>query len=184
MFERNQKQLAVNAYGKVGGTKSGRGGRALLAGVLCCGRCGRRLSVAYRGRSPQPVCRCDRPNQMLAQPRCLSFGGSRPDVVIAMELMRAVEPMAIEAALQAQRRHMEVQGEQRRIAELDLQAQYEATLAERRYAACDPDNRLIAAQLEKSWEAALQRLNACKQRLEAAQQPDPMSSQPDFDGLG
>jgi len=48
-FERNQKQLAVNAYGKVGGTKSGRGGRALLAGVLCCGRCGRRLSVALPG---------------------------------------------------------------------------------------------------------------------------------------
>jgi excisionase family DNA binding protein len=183
-FERNQKQLAVNAYGKVGGTKSGRGGRALLAGVLCCGRCGRRLSVAYRGHCMQPVYRCDRPNQMLAQPRCLSFGGSRPDVVIATELMRAVEPMAIEAALQAQRRHMEVQGEQRRIAELELQqAQYEATLAERRYAACDPDNRLIAAQLEKSWEAALQRLNTCKQRLEAAHQPDPMSEQPDFDGL-
>jgi hypothetical protein len=38
------------------------------------------------------------------------------------------------------------------------QARYEASLAERRYAACDPDNRLIAAQLEKSWEAALQRV--------------------------
>ena len=36
-FERNQKQLAVNAYGRVGGAKSGRGGRALLAGMLCCG---------------------------------------------------------------------------------------------------------------------------------------------------
>jgi DNA invertase Pin-like site-specific DNA recombinase len=180
-FERNQKQLAVNAYGKVGGTKSGRGGRALLAGMLSCGRCGRRLSVAYRGRSPQPVYRCDRPNQMLARPRCVTFGGSRPDVAIATELMRAVEPMAIEAALQAQRRYMEVQGEQRRIAELELQqAQYEATLAERRYAACDPDNRLIAAQLEKSWEAALQRLNACKQRLEATHRPDPTIDQPDF----
>ena len=64
-----------------------------------------------------------------------------------------MEPLAIEAALQAERRHMEVQADQRRIVELDLQqARYEATLAERRYAACDPDNRLIAAQLEKSWE--------------------------------
>ena len=61
--ERNQKQLAANAYGKVGGAKSGRGGRALLAGLLCCGRCGRRLSVIYSGRAPgQPVYRCDRPN--------------------------------------------------------------------------------------------------------------------------
>jgi hypothetical protein len=53
-FERNQKQLALNAYGKVDGVKSGRGGRALLAGMLCCGRCGRRLSVAYTGRGGQP----------------------------------------------------------------------------------------------------------------------------------
>ena len=79
--------------------------------------------------------------------------------------------MAIEAALQAQRRHMEVQLDQRRIVELELQqARYEATLAERRYAACDQENRLIAAQLEKSWEAALQRVLACEQRLNAVEQ--------------
>jgi hypothetical protein len=51
-FERNQKQLAVNAYGKVGGAKSGRGGRALLAGLLSCSRCGRHLMVSYSGRPP------------------------------------------------------------------------------------------------------------------------------------
>jgi DNA invertase Pin-like site-specific DNA recombinase len=51
-LERNQKQLAVNAYGKVGGAKSGRGGRALLAGLLSCGRCGRRRLVVSSGRPP------------------------------------------------------------------------------------------------------------------------------------
>jgi hypothetical protein len=61
-FERNQAVLAGNAYGKAGDTKSGRGGRALVAGLICCARCGRRLTVAYRGRSPLPVYRCDRPN--------------------------------------------------------------------------------------------------------------------------
>lgn len=128
-------------------------------GMLCCGRCGRRLVVAYVGRGvPQAVYRCDRPNLQLAQPRCFTFGGRRPDEAVARELLRAVEPLAIEAALHAERRHMEVQADQRRISELELQqARYEATLAERRYAACDPDNRLIAAQLEKSWETALQR---------------------------
>ena len=123
-------------------------------------------------RCPQPVYRCDRPNLQLAQPRCFTFGGRRPDEAIARELLRAVEPMAIEAALQAERRHMEVQAEQRRIVELELQqARYEASLAERRYAACDPDNRLIAAQLEKSWEAALQRVQACEQRLQSTCRP-------------
>jgi DNA invertase Pin-like site-specific DNA recombinase len=183
-FERNQKQLAVNAYGRVGGAKSGRGGRALLAGMLCCGRCGRRLVVAYVGRGvPQAVYRCDRPNLMLAQPRCFTFGGRRPDEAIARELLRAVEPLAIEAALQAERRHMEVQADQRRISELELQqARYEASLAERRYAACDPDNRLIAAQLEKSWESALQRVLACDQRLTTVEQAQSLEK-PDLAGL-
>src|ERR1700730_980605 len=168
-FERNQKQLAVNAYGKAGGAKSGRGGRALLAGLLSCGRCGRHLMVSYSGRSPgQPVYRCDRPNLMLGLPRCFTSGGLRVDAAIARELLRVVEPMAIEAALEAQRRYMEGRGEQQRIVELELQqAQYEASLAERRYAACDPDNRLIAAQLEKSCEAALRRVETCQARLEA-----------------
>jgi len=69
-FERNQKQLAINAYGRVDGVKSGRGGRALLAGMLCCARCGRRLTVAYTGRGAgQPVYRCDRRSVQLALPQ-------------------------------------------------------------------------------------------------------------------
>jgi len=183
-FERNQRQLAVNAYGKVDGTKSGRGGRALLAGMLCCGRCGRRLLVAYTGRVPQPVYRCDRLNLEAAQPKCIAFGGRRPDEAITRELLRAVEPLAIEAALQAERRYMQVKVDQRRIAELELQqARYEATLAQRRYAACDPENRLIAAQLEKSWEGALQRVLACEQRLNAIEQVR-ACTKPDLTGLG
>ena len=78
---------------------------------------------------------------------------------------------------------MEVKVDQRRIAELELQqARYEATLAQRRYAACDPENRLIAAQLEKSWEGALQRVLACEQRLNAIEQVR-ASTKPDLTGL-
>src|SRR5437016_71414 len=137
-FERNQKLLAANAYSKVGGAKSGRGGRALMAGLLLCGCCGRRLMVSYSGRAPgQPVYRCERPNQMFGRPRCITFGAMRVDAAIARELLRAVEPMAIEAALQAERRYMDVQSEQQRIVELHLQqARHEAALAARRYAAC------------------------------------------------
>ena len=69
-------------------------------------------------------------------------------------------------------------------AELDLQqARYEASLAERRYAACDPDNRLIAAELEKSSETALQRVHACQARLEAMHSPAPQAVSPDLAGL-
>jgi excisionase family DNA binding protein len=93
--------------------------------------------------------------------------------------------MAIEAVLEAERMHMQTQNEQRRIVELELQqARYEAGLAERRYAACDPDNRLIAAQLEKSWEGALRRVEACQVRLDAICAPALNSAAaPDFAGL-
>jgi DNA invertase Pin-like site-specific DNA recombinase len=184
-FERNQKQLAANAYGKAGDVKSGRGGPALLAGLLTCARCGRRLSIAYRGRAPrQTVYRCNSMD-LTGAARCMTFGGSRADAAIAGELLCAVQPMAIEAALEAERMHMQTLNEQQRIVELELQqARYEATLAERRYAACDPDNRLIAAQLEKSWEGALRRVQACQSRLDAicAPAPDRIAA-PDFTGL-
>ena len=173
-YERNQKQLASNTYGWPGGAKSSRGGRALLSGMLTCGRCGRRLAVAYTG-NPQsrPVYRCDKPNLMMGLPRCMTFGGPRVDAAIAKELLRAVEPMAIEAALEAERVHRERQDEQQRILTLELeQARYEARLAERRYAACDPDNRLIAAQLEKTWEVALRRVEDLQTRQLSQEQEE------------
>lgn len=97
----------------------------------------------------------------------MCFGGQRADTAIARELMRVVQPIAIQAALVAERTHMETQREQQRILELELQqARYEASLAERRYAACDPDNRLIAAQLEKNWETSLRRVSEYEARLD------------------
>ena len=184
-YEQNQTLLAANAYGRTGGQKSGRGGRALLAGMLTCGRCGRGLAVAYTGTPPgRPTYRCDRPNLMLGLPRCIGFGGSRVDAAIASEIIRAVEPMAIEAALEAERMHRDGEAERQQVAQFDLQqAQYDASLAERRYAACDPENRLIAAQLEKHWEAALRRVEICRSRLAAADAPDASTPLPDFDGL-
>lgn len=184
-YERNQSVLAANAYGRGGGQKSGRGGRALLAGMLTCGRCGRGLAVAYTGAPPgRPTYRCDRPNLMLGLPRCLGFGGSRVDAAITAEILRVVEPMAIEAAMEAERMHEKREAERRCVADLDLQqASYDASLAERRYAACDPENRLIAAQLEKHWEAALRQVEACRTRLAALEAPDPGTPMPDFEGL-
>ncbi len=183
-YERNQALLAGNAFGRAGDTKSGRGGRALLAGLICCARCGRRLKVAYTGRYPRPVYRCDNPNLQLGQRRCFSVGGKRIDVTIAAEMLRAVAPMAIEAAEETERMLRDEDQDRRRIAKLELQqAQYDASLAERRYAACDPDNRLIAAQLEKAWEAALQRVERCQEQLDRMHASDAGGARPDFTGL-
>jgi DNA invertase Pin-like site-specific DNA recombinase len=167
-FERNQEQLARNAFSKAAGVKSGRGGQALLAGLLTCGRCGRRLQVVYTGKTPAPKYRCQRAYVMLGLPRCMAFGAWRVDEAVAAAMIRAVEPMAIEAARKAEQMQQSQETERSRIVELELeQAQYDAQLAERRYAACDPDRRLIASQLEESWEEALQRVEACKGKLES-----------------
>ena len=183
-YERNQALLAGNTYAKVGDTKSGRGGRALLGGLICCARCGRRLSVTYAGSYAQPVYRCDKPNLQLGQRPCFHIGGKRVDDAIAAEMLHAVAPMAIAAAEEAERMLKDGEQDRRRIAEMELQqAQYDASLAERRYAACDPDNRLIAAQLEKAWETALQRVERCRDQLERMQTPDVDDVHPDFTGL-
>lgn len=183
-FERNQKALATNAYGKGGGVKSGRGGKALLPGMLTCGHCGGRLSVVYVGRRiGYHIYRCDRSTFMLAGPRCMTTNGARTDAAVTEELLRAVAPLAIDAALEAESMYLEGEAQRRQMVELDLQqARYEASLAERRYAACDPDNRLIAAQLEKSWEAALRRVEACEARLNERDVRDE-AARPDFAGL-
>ena len=183
-FERNQAQLAANAFSKAGGTKSGRGGRALLGGLLSCARCGRTMTVTYAGRAPgNPGYRCNRRQLQLGLEPCLGFGGARVDAAIADEILRVVEPLAVKASLEAERMQVEGLSEQRRAAELDLQqARYEASLAERRYAACDPDNRLIAAELEKSWEAALRRVQAREARLDAMRSSSPQPA-PDLAGL-
>lgn len=180
-FERNRKQLLANSYSRGGGVKSGRGGSASLVGMLTCARCGHHLTVSYGGRSSIPYYRCHgRRNE--GQERCLSFGGPRVDKAVAGEVLRAVSPLAVEAALEAERRLMEERNESRRLMELELeQARYEASLAERRYAACDPDNRLIAARLENTWEAALQRVAAFEARLSAP--PESSGEVPDFSAL-
>jgi len=184
-YERNQEILAANAYRERGGPKSGRGGRALLTGLMSCGRCGRALAVAYAGRPPgRPVYRCDRGHVALGLRRCLGFGGTRVDAAVAAELLRVVEPMAVEAAREAERMHAGNRAEARRMAELDLQqARYDAALAERRYAACDPDNRLTAALLERNWEAALRRVEECAARVDAPEPPGAPDPSADLDGL-
>ena len=65
--------------------------------------------------------RCDRPNLQLGLDRCLGFGGTRVDAAIAQEVLRVVEPMAIEASIEAERMLNDGLRERARVAELDLE---------------------------------------------------------------
>jgi DNA invertase Pin-like site-specific DNA recombinase len=167
-YERNQALLADNAHMKSRmEPKAGRGGRSLLAGLLRCRRCGRMLHVAYSGNRSEVAryhCRGAQINH--GEAWCISFGGLRPDQAIAAEVLKAVEGNAVEAAVEAASRMADQRRQQRQALALELeQAQYEARLAARRYEAVDPDNRLVAAELEARWNAALRRVGEVEGRL-------------------
>jgi hypothetical protein len=175
-FERNQAMLGDNAHMKSRmEPKAGRGGRSLLAGLLRCRRCGRMLHVAYSGTNgnvPRYHCRGAQINH--GEDWCISFGGQGPDLAVAAEILGAVEGNAVEAALEAATRVAEQQQQRRHAWSLELeQARYEAHLAGRRYEAVDPDNRLVAAELEARWNAALQTVA----ELEARLRKDELSSE-------
>jgi excisionase family DNA binding protein len=168
-YERNQILIASNAHMKSRmEPKAGRGGRALLSGMLRCRRCGRMLHVSYSGIGASVLrYHCKGAHVNHGEHWCISFGGLRPDQAVGAEVLRAISGNAIEAALEAAEQMRDRREEQRRALELELeQARYEAHLASRRHEAVDPDNRLVAAELEARWDAALQKTQELKGKLQ------------------
>lgn len=169
-FETNRERLSRNSFSqRAGASKSARGGQALMAGLLRCRRCGRMLRVVYSGHYQNPRYSCRSGRAMHGIDPCIAFGARRPDLMIAHEILLVVEPFAVEAALMAEREALSVVDERRRALELERQhAEYEVKLAARRYEQVDPDNRLVAAELEARWNAAITRLRECEERLLAS----------------
>jgi DNA invertase Pin-like site-specific DNA recombinase len=159
-YEQNQRMIEANAHMKSRTQpKAGRGGRALLAGLLRCRRCGRMLKVNYTGAGGT-VLRYSCSGEPLDNPgcQCISFGGLKADELVVQQILAAVSGNAIEAALQAAEQERMRQREHRRSLELGIeQARYQARLAERRYEAVDPEQRLVAGELEARWNLALER---------------------------
>jgi DNA invertase Pin-like site-specific DNA recombinase len=167
-YERNQQMIADNAHMKnLMQRKAGRGGHALLAGMLRCRRCGRMLAVGYGGLGARARYMCRGAQLDHGAPECQSFGASRPDRAIAAALIEAIQPKAIDAALEAVSRVEKARDDEVRAVQLELeQARYEAQLASRRYEAADPDNRLVAAELEARWNASMLRVRELEARVD------------------
>ena len=166
-YERNQKLIADNANCH-GATARGsiRKGGALLAGILRCGHCGRNLHVTYPGNLGNMVryqCRGAHVNH--GTERCISFGGLRVDRAVGEAVLGVLRPLGIEAALQAIEERRRASCEVLRQAELALEAaRFEEKRARRQYDAVDPDNRLVAGELERRWNELL---TVVRQREEA-----------------
>jgi len=142
-----------------------RDGLALLAGLLRCGQCGDKLYVNYKSHSA--LYYCDGGAEKTTR-RCLAFGSSLIDQCIAAELLRAVEPLGIDAALKAEeleRAEHSAEGEQARLA-LEA-ARYQAERAFEQFDLVDPKNRLVADTLEQRLNAKLGEVNEAQRRLDS-----------------
>jgi hypothetical protein len=176
-YEENQLRLRDNAAarGVEHRTCPPREGPALLQGLVLCGICGAGMSPRYHAREerlvPEYVCR-GRGNKQ-AEPKCQSIPGAGVDDTIGRLLVEAVTPMALEVALAVQEelriRFEEADNVRRQQVE---RARYEAELARRRYMRIDPDNRLVADELEADWNAKLRALNDAQQDYERRREAD------------
>jgi DNA invertase Pin-like site-specific DNA recombinase len=168
VYQRIQRMLSENrSRPEVPGAGAAKRGPALLAGLLRCRRCGRKLRAAYSGPNGDiPRYQCDLGAMETRAPRCISFGGQQVDASVVVEMLRVVQPAAIEAAILAADRSRAAQDEVVQALELELKAaKYEADRARSRYDAVDPANRLVADELESRWNAALVRVRAIEQRI-------------------
>jgi len=134
-------------------------GDALLAGLVRCRRCGRKLSVRYSGTKHNiPRYSCCRGQLDNGEPKCIAFGGLRVDDAIEEALLQIVSPGAVEAAVQAQAEAAGRRDQVREALARDLEAAgYAVDRAFRQYDAIDPANRLVAGELEARWNTALSR---------------------------
>jgi hypothetical protein len=157
-------------------------GSALLAGLLRCRRCGQKLTVQYTGAKHDiPRYACKRGWLDYGEPRCISFGGLRVDDAVEAALLALVRPAALRAAQAAEARTAARRDEAREALARDLEAaRYAADRAFRQYDAADPENRLVAAELEARWNRALARAGEIESRIAAhdaaAPKPSPLAA--------
>lgn len=140
-----------------------RNGELLLHGIAWCGRCGHKMFVRYKGGG-QYVCNHLRSNEGL--PTCQEMRAARIDKAVADAFLTAIAPAELDALSKARRTQLQMDAALRAGAERELERKrYAATLAERQFNRVDPDNRLVAAELERRWEAALNEVRAAEEEL-------------------
>lgn len=166
-FEQIQQAIANNDRGweQSGAVQNG---PALLTALLRCRRCGRKLSVRYSGnRGDMLRYACHRGWLDNGEARCIAFGGTLVDEAIAQEVLRVVQPAALEAAMLANEEETRQQDDVLQALRRDLEAaRYAAGRAQKQYDAADPENRLVADELERRWNQALQRVQEVELRIE------------------
>ena len=176
-FEENVKKLKDNAcaHGEDRRKSPPREGPALLQGIIVCGKCGKRMTVRYRQNCSKlvPVYTCQRDRIENGAKVCQTVMGEKVDGQISKLLLEMINPLAIKAAIKVQNelgaRKLEADKFYGQQVE---KAQYEMELAKKRYMLVDPHNRLVATELEASWNQKLRHLEETRQKLKKKKEKD------------
>ncbi len=174
-YERNQRRLAENrAHAESKGVP--RDGPSLLGGLIFCGRCGHRMSIHYSGRQRTLRYVCVNAKINCEGPQCQCLAGKPVDDLVAAQVLKALEPASLELSLSAAG---ELQKERERLDRNWKQrverARYDAERAERQYRVVEPENRLVARELERRWEAELKALKEVEQEYARFRQTHPVT---------
>jgi len=174
-YQENQKRLQENAtqYRCQRQRTPPREGPALLQGLAICGKCGRRMHVAYHKRRGHlyPDYICGHAASRYGEKQCQRISGRDLDLALGELLLAVISPLNLEVALaieqEVETRIKEVDRLRRQVVQ---RAQEEADLARRRYLQVDPDNRLVADQLEADWNTKLRDLRSAQEEYERQQE--------------
>jgi DNA invertase Pin-like site-specific DNA recombinase len=169
-YEQIQSQIAENRQKmmeRLTRKQAVRKGAALLTGLVRCGLCGHSMQVAYKDQRFQYI--CSKAQGHYAKPNCQYLSGRPIDDTVVREFFRVLQPAEIDALQRVTAQQTEHQRElvrhlQQEVARLE----YAAKRAERQYNCVDPENRLIAATLEKKWESVLAEREQAQARLAEA----------------
>jgi hypothetical protein len=172
----NQERLRENStlfeWKKQNRRGPAREGNALLQGLAVCGRCGIRMRVGYK-ETPRYSCR-DLSHKVMER-ICWSLHGPSIDAAMVAAFFEALKPAQLDAlAAVLEQQAAEQFRLQRHWQEQVRRAEYEVQLARRQYNAVDPDNRLVAGELERQWEAKLQALHEVQEEYGRFQQRAPL----------
>jgi hypothetical protein len=151
-YQANQARMAENRALVKGPVRQG---SSLLKGLVICGVCGARMIVAY-GQNNLLRYACIRRHCDYGEPNCQSLAGRVLDDLVARQVLKVLEPASLELSLSAaadiQRERAELHQQWRQRLE---RAAYQKDRAQRQYQAVEPENRLVARELEQRWEQAL-----------------------------
>ncbi len=179
-YERNQARLAANRA-RAESLGAPREGPALLGGLVVCGICSHRMQVNYETSGQGLTGRycCQRRHHTYGEPRCQQMAAPFLDDHVVMQALSALAPAALElsvtAAAQVEARRAEVDRIWRQRVE---RADFACDRARRQYQLAEPENRLVARQLEREWEAALAERAHLGEEYERYQQQRPARLSP------